>query len=214
MIYKGVFESLQMAIIATTILLAVPLALGAAANISVKFVYAISRAFIVIARSFPPILVAIIFVKAFGFMGKLLAEAIENIDKGQVEAVRATGAKVFTYGVLPQVLPIIIGTSIFRWDINIRQSAVIGLVGAGGIGILLTSSMNLFKWQNSLGQFMNCLYMAFQTDLILHISLLSIYKECENKSLVSFPIESPTISPYFASAKKLISSKKGMLFFL
>jgi len=171
MIYKGVFESLQMAIIATTIsiLLSVPLALGAAANISVKFVYAISRAFIVVARSFPPILVAIIFVKALGFgpfpgiltlaftalgfMGKLLAEAIENIDKGQVEAVRATGAnwfKVQLYGVAPQVLPRYVGLSIYLLDINLRASTIIGIVGAGGIGGALFNAFHRYEYDTAL----------------------------------------------------------------
>ncbi len=171
MIYKGVFESLQMAIIATTIsiLLAVPLALGAAANISVKFIYVITRAFIVVARSFPPILVAIILVKAFGFgpfpgiltlaftalgfMGKLLAEAIENIDKGQVEAVRATGAnwfKVQLYGVAPQVLPRYVGLSIYLLDINLRASTIIGIVGAGGIGGALFNAFHRYEYDTAL----------------------------------------------------------------
>lgn len=171
MIYKGVFESLQMAIIATTvsIILAVPLALGAASNISVRFIYVIARAFIVIARSFPPILVAIMFVKAFGFgpfpgiltlaftalgfMGKLLAEAIENIDKGQVEAVRATGAnwfKVQLYGVAPQVLPRYVGLSIYLLDINLRASTIIGIVGAGGIGGALFNAFHRYEYDTAL----------------------------------------------------------------
>lgn len=171
MIYLGVIESLQMAIIATTIsiLLSIPLALGAASNISVKFVYVIVRAFIVIARSFPPILVAIIFVKAFGFgpfsgiltltftalgfMGKLLAEAIENIDKGQVEAIRATGAgwfKVQLYGVAPQVLPRYVGLSVYLLDINLRASTIIGIVGAGGIGGALFNTFHRYEYDIAL----------------------------------------------------------------
>ena len=171
MIYKGVFESLQMAIIATSIsiLLAIPLSLAAAANISVKFVYVIARSIIVVARSFPPILVAIIFVKAFGFgpfpgiltlsftalgfMSKLLAEAIENIDKGQVEAVRATGAnwfKVQLYGVAPQVLPRYVGLSIYLLDINLRASTIIGIVGAGGIGGALFNAFHRYEYDTAL----------------------------------------------------------------
>jgi len=171
MIYKGVAESLQMAIIATTIsiLLAIPLSLGAAVNISVKFIYVICRAIIVAARSFPPILVAIIFVKAFGFgpfpgiitlaftalgfMGKLLAEAIENIDMGQVEAIRATGAnwfKVQLYGVAPQVLPRYVGLSIYLLDINLRASTIIGIVGAGGIGGALFNSFHRYEYDTAL----------------------------------------------------------------
>ena len=68
----------------------------------------------------------------------------------QVEAIEATGAsrlQVLWYGILPQVLPVIYGTAVYRWDINIRESTVLGFVGGGGIGILLYSSINQFLWQ-------------------------------------------------------------------
>jgi phosphonate transport system permease protein len=84
-----------------------------------------------------------------GFVGKLIAEAIEEIDVGPVEAIEATGAsrlQVLLYGVLPQVLPVVFGTMVYRWDINIRESTVLGFVGAGGIGIELYSSINQFAW--------------------------------------------------------------------
>ena len=83
-------------------------------------------------------------------MGKLVAEAIEEIDEGTVEAIEATGAsrlQVLWVGILPQVLPVIYGTTVYRWDINIRESTVLGFVGAGGIGIMLYSSINQFLWQ-------------------------------------------------------------------
>ena len=83
-------------------------------------------------------------------MGKLIAESIEEIDEGAAEAIEATGAsrlQVLWIGILPQVLPIIYGTTVYRWDINIRESTVLGFVGAGGIGILLYSSINQFLWQ-------------------------------------------------------------------
>jgi phosphonate transport system permease protein len=88
--------------------------------------------------------------RSIGFMGKLTAEAIEEIDQGTVEAIEATGAsrlQVLWIGILPQVLPVIYGTTIYRWDINIRESTVLGFVGAGGIGIQLYSSINLFSWR-------------------------------------------------------------------
>ena len=88
--------------------------------------------------------------RSIGFMGKLVAEAIEEIDEGVVEAIEATGAsrlEVLWYGILPQVLPVIYGTTVYRWDINIRESTVLGFVGAGGIGILLYSSINQFQWR-------------------------------------------------------------------
>ena len=88
--------------------------------------------------------------RSIGFLGKLVAEAIEEIDEGTVEAIEATGAsrlQVLWIGILPQVLPVIYGTTVYRWDINIRESTVLGFVGAGGIGILLYSTMNLFRWE-------------------------------------------------------------------
>ncbi|MEE8227881.1 MAG: ABC transporter permease subunit, partial [Kiloniellales bacterium] len=91
-----------------------------------------------------------IAARSIGFLGKLTAEAIEEIDEGAVEAIEATGAsrlQVLWFGILPQVLPVIYGTIVYRWDINIRESTVLGFVGAGGIGILLYASINQFVWQ-------------------------------------------------------------------
>lgn len=87
--------------------------------------------------------------RSIGFIGKLLYEAIEEIDASQVEAVSATGAsrmQVMDYAVVPQVLPAFAGISVFRWDINIRESTILGLVGAGGIGVQLESSLARLAW--------------------------------------------------------------------
>ena len=99
----------------------------------------------------PGLLAGIIAIalRSIGFIGKLLYEAIEEIDESQVEAVRATGAsglQVVDYGIVPQVLPAFFGISVFRWDINIRESTILGLVGAGGIGLQLQSSLNTLAW--------------------------------------------------------------------
>jgi len=91
-----------------------------------------------------------IAARSIGFLGKLIAEAIEEVDEGQLEAIEATGAsrlQVLLMGVLPQVLPVIWGTTVYRWDINIRESTVLGFVGGGGIGIILYSSINQFAWR-------------------------------------------------------------------
>src|SRR6202795_1304070 len=88
-------------------------------------------------------------LRSIGFCAKLLYEAIEEIDESQVEAVRATGAssaQVTAYGIVPQVLPAFAGISVFRWDINIRESTVLGLVGAGGIGLALNSAITTLAW--------------------------------------------------------------------
>ncbi len=90
-----------------------------------------------------------IALRSIGFIGKLLYEAIEEIDPVQVEAVRATGAspaQVIGWGIVPQVAPTLAGIAVFRWDINIRESTVLGLVGAGGIGMALESALNTLAW--------------------------------------------------------------------
>ncbi|GGE13469.1 phosphonate transport system permease protein [Gemmobacter megaterium] len=87
--------------------------------------------------------------RSVGFIGKLLYEAIEETDQTQIEAITATGAsraQILNYGIVPQVLPSFYGISVFRWDINIRESAILGLVGAGGIGAQLQASLNVLAW--------------------------------------------------------------------
>ncbi len=129
----------------------------------------LGRAIIILARSFHPVIVAIIFVKAvgfgalagiltlivysLGFVGKLLAEAIEEVDYGQIEAIRASGAgyfKVLVYAVFPQILPRQVGLSIYQLDSNLRASAVVGVVGAGGIGGTLMNAFRRFDYDFAL----------------------------------------------------------------
>lgn len=99
----------------------------------------------------PGILAGIIAIalRSIGFVGKLLYEAIEEIHPTPVEAITATGAsrlQVMNYAVLPQVMPAFAGISIYRWDINIRESTVLGLVGAGGIGLQMNAAINNLDW--------------------------------------------------------------------
>lgn len=99
----------------------------------------------------PGILAGIIAIalRSIGFIGKLLYEAIEEIHPVPVEAITATGAsrlQVMNYAVLPQIMPAFAGISIYRWDINIRESTVLGLVGAGGIGLQLNAAINSLAW--------------------------------------------------------------------
>ncbi|MBE0508046.1 MAG: phosphonate ABC transporter, permease protein PhnE [Marinospirillum sp.] len=100
----------------------------------------------------PGILAGILAIalRSIGFVGKLLYEAIEEIHPTPVEAITATGAsrmQVMNYAVLPQVMPAFAGISIYRWDINIRESTVLGLVGAGGIGLQLNAAINSLAWE-------------------------------------------------------------------
>ncbi len=163
LVLQGFLESIKIAIVATLagVMLSVPIAFAAASNIAPKWLYNIGRATIIIARSFHPVIVAILFVKAvgfgplagiltltiysIGFVAKMLAERIEEIDWGQVEAIRAAGGGTFItmlYAVIPQIMPRQIGLSIYQLDSNLRASAVVGIVGAGGIGSTL---MNAFR---------------------------------------------------------------------
>jgi phosphonate transport system permease protein len=99
----------------------------------------------------PGVLAGIIAIalRSIGFVAKLLYEAIEEIDQSQVDAVMATGAsslQMLDQAVVPQVMPAFAGISVYRWDINIRESTVLGLVGAGGLGLKLQASLNTLAW--------------------------------------------------------------------
>ena len=89
-----------------------------------------------------------IAVRSVGFIAKMSAEAIENVELGPVDAIRATGAnnfQVLIFAILPQVLPQVLGIILFEWEINIRRSAILGLVGAGGLGLVFFRQMNTFN---------------------------------------------------------------------
>ena len=89
-----------------------------------------------------------IAVRSVGFIAKMSAEAIENVELGPLDAIRATGAnnfQVLLFAILPQVLPQVLGIIFFEWEINIRRSAILGLVGAGGLGLVFFRQMNTFN---------------------------------------------------------------------
>ncbi len=171
LLVSGILESIEMATLSTLfgVLLGIPIAVLAARTVVPLPVYAGGRGAITLARTFHELIVAIVFVKAvgfgplagiltltvnsIGFFSKLLAEQIEIIDRGQIEAVRATGASagsVLLYAVLPQVLPRIIGLTIYQWDIHLRQSTIIGIVGAGGIGATLYNAFARYDYDFAL----------------------------------------------------------------
>jgi len=167
LLYDGMLESLQIAIIATAfgVLLSFPLGLTAARNLSPLPLAWAARALIVLFRTFHPVIIAILFVKAvgfgalagvlalivasLGFLSKLVAEAVEEMSMQQVEAVRATGAAFLSLvimGVLPQVMARFIGFSAYQLDSNLRNSALVGLVGGGGIGATLFTAFQRFDY--------------------------------------------------------------------
>lgn len=167
-LWRPMWDTINMATLGTLmgVALAVPVAYCAARNTTPSAVLRPIAMFIIVAsRSINSLIWALMLVtiigpgvlagmiaiglRSIGFCAKLLYEAIEEIDESQVEAVRATGAsaaQVTAYGVVPQVMPAFAGISVFRWDINIRESTVLGLVGAGGIGLPLNSAITTLAW--------------------------------------------------------------------
>ncbi len=164
---KGLYESLEIAIIASAlgILLSLPIGLLAARNLMPAWVTWPTRMLIALCRSFHQVIIAIIFVKAvgfgalagilaltvasIGFVAKLFAEAIEEISLKQVEAIRATGASflnVISYGVMPQVLNRFVGFATYQVDSNLRNSTMVGIVGAGGIGGTMFAAFQRFDY--------------------------------------------------------------------
>ncbi|OYV36040.1 MAG: phosphonate ABC transporter, permease protein PhnE [Rhodospirillales bacterium 20-64-7] len=146
---------------------ALPLAVLAARNTTpARSAYYIARSLIAVCRSVPDLVWALLFVTAVGLgpfagalaltvhsvgmLGRLLAEVIEDMDMGPMDALASTGAgrmQVFSHAVVPTVLPSLMGIALYRLDENIRSSLVLGFVGAGGIGFQLLSAMNLFDYQ-------------------------------------------------------------------
>ncbi len=169
-IFEGILESLTMTSVSTAlgILISIPVGVGAAGNIAPFPVYFLCRSIIAVSRTFPEVIIAIFFVAMFGFgalagmltltfatvgfMAKLLAEDIEDIDPVQTEAIRSTGAgffQILAWSIQPQVMPRLIGLSVYRLDINFRESAVIGIVGAGGIGATLNTSIDRYEYDTT-----------------------------------------------------------------
>lgn len=169
-IYEGMVESIVMTVAASVvgILISIPIGLGAARNIAPLPVYLVCRGLIAVSRALQEIIVAILLVAIFGFgplagfltlsfatigfLSKLLAEDIEAMDRAQAEAVRATGARWMqwiNYGVQPQFMPRLIGLSMYRVDINFRESAILGLVGAGGIGATLNTAFDRYEFDTA-----------------------------------------------------------------
>ncbi|WP_025739068.1 phosphonate ABC transporter, permease protein PhnE [Salinivibrio socompensis] len=168
-LWKPLWDTLNIATLGTLIgvSLAVPVAFLAANNTtpSRRFVRPLALMLIVASRSINSLIWALLLVavigpgllagviaiglRSIGFIAKLLYEAIEEIDINQVEAIRATGAssaQIIDCAIVPQILPAFWGISVFRWDINIRESTILGLVGAGGLGIQLSASLATLAW--------------------------------------------------------------------
>ena len=167
-VHAALMETIHIASLGTllSLLLALPIGLLAAHNICPSTpVNLFAKLILVSSRSVNSLVWALLFVGIFGpgalagtlaiafrsigFVGKLFGEALEETSRGPIEALDAAGAPALsrlTFGYWPQVEPAFWSIALFRWDINVRESAVLGLVGAGGIGMTLDAALNLFQW--------------------------------------------------------------------
>lgn len=167
-LFYSILETIQMALLGTVIgfIMALPLGLMGARNISGRSVSAVIRFFLGAIRTIPALLWAIIFVVAFGlgplpgtlglaiysvgYMSKLYYEAFEAVDREVIEAVRATGIsrlKEIRFVILPESMNHILSQLFFMFEYNVRSSAILGFVGAGGIGFYMISYIQLFQYQ-------------------------------------------------------------------
>jgi len=186
-IVGGVIESLGMTVVSTFlgVLISIPVGFGAARNLVPLPVYLVSRAIVMISRTFQEVIIAIVFVAMFGlgafagiltltfatigFFAKLLAEEIEACPTQQINALRATGAswpQVWWWAVVPRVTPRIVGLSLYRLDINFRESTVIGIVGAGGIGVILNTSLDRFEYDIAAAVLLTIIAIVFGMELL------------------------------------------------
>lgn len=160
-------ETVQMAVVGTLIgaLLSLLAAFGAASNIAPKWLYAVTRGVLNVLRSIPDLIFALMFVSAVGLgpfagilaiilgsigsIGKMYAESMESVPEAPLKALGATGAtrgQVIRYGVLPQASPLLVSYTLLLFEGNVRGATVLGLVGAGGIGLELTNAMRLYDY--------------------------------------------------------------------
>ena len=184
---KGLTESVEIAVLASAlgILVSLPIGLFAARNLMPFWVTWPSRMLIAVCRSFHPVIVGIVFVKALGFgalsgiaaltvasvgfIGKLFAEAIEEISLKQVEALRATGASfmnTITFGVLPQVFGRFMGFATYQLDSNLRNSTMVGIVGAGGIGGALFAAFQRFDYDFVCAMLLSIIVLIFLGEVL------------------------------------------------
>lgn len=166
-ILEMLLETLQMAIVGTVlgVVLSLLVAFGAASNIAPPWLYYPSRWAMNVIRAVPDLVFALMFVSAVGLgpfagilamtlgslgsIGKIFAEAMESVDKGPMTAMQAVGAskrQVIQYGILPQAAPLLVSYTLLLFEGNVRGATILGLVGAGGIGLELTTAMRMYDY--------------------------------------------------------------------
>jgi len=185
---KPILETIQLAIWGTvlSVILSLPICFLAAKNLSPHpVVFHVTRQLLNAARGINEIIFALIFVAAVGLgpfagvlalsihgagmLGKFFAEAIEEVDHGPVEALRATGAnavQTIAFGVMPQVIPSWIAATLYRLEVNLRAATILGMVGAGGIGFELMGSLKLFQYEDTAMCVLVILIMVMSADYL------------------------------------------------
>jgi phosphonate transport system permease protein len=181
-------ETIQIAIWGTllAVILAVPFCFFAARNLTPNMaVFHVTRQVFNVTRGINEIILALVFVAAVGLgpfpgvlalavhgagmLGKFFSESIEEIDPGPIDALRATGAgpiQIVIFGVIPQVITAWIAVVLYRFETNLRQATVLGMVGAGGIGFELVGSMKLFQYQDTATCIVVIIVMVMAADYI------------------------------------------------
>ena len=187
-VLPSLLDTMNLAIFGTfvAVVISVPLAILAAKNTSPhQLVRLVALAIIVTTRSVTSLIWALLLVqivgpglfagmlaiavRGIGMISKLFYEAIEEIDQEPIEAIKSTGAstaQVFLYGYVPQLMPTFVGVTVMRWEINIRESTIIGIVGGGGIGFLLNSAINRLRWDQVIVILFTILVTVFVAEWI------------------------------------------------
>ena len=187
----AVVETIEMSLLGAFVgtLISIPVAWWSAWNVTPnrRTYYAVGRAILVFARSVPTLIWGMLLVVllgfgpaagsialtmlTIGFAGKLMAEQVEAIDMGPVEAIRATGASeigVFVYAIYPQVKPAWVGIIIYNWDSVFRASTILGFVGAGGLGIYLRMTIQVLEYEQAAGIIALVIVLVVLSELLSH----------------------------------------------
>ena len=187
-LWAPALETIQIAIWGSllSVVLALPLSFIAAGNLhGWHWLRRVTRQFLNVVRSINELILALVFVSAvglgpfpgvlalalhgMGMLGKFFAESIEEIDDGPLEALRSAGAsqlQVIAFGVVPQAITAWIGVVLYRFEVNLRSATVLGMVGAGGLGFELVSSLKLFQYQETATCIVVITVMVITADLV------------------------------------------------
>jgi phosphonate transport system permease protein len=196
-LFRPTVETFMIACLGTmlAIILSIPVSWFAAQNITpnIFITYPIGRAMMTLSRSVHEVVWGLIFVSAvglgafpgilavamrsIGFISKLTAEAIEDVKPGPIEAIKAVGGnrlQVIYYGIIPQILPVYVGNAIFQWDINIRRATIMGLVGAGGLGLTFQRQLLMYNYEGATTVIMAILFLITIGEIVSYYARKAI----------------------------------------